>query len=112
VLSAAERAYQIAPWHAMPTGLLAGVLARTASTAGSESLLREMGQAPKPTWGRVLYHLLTSDVGSAASWYERMIEERDPFAVVFPHALYCRALRASEHWHRLVDPMKLPAQPA
>ena len=47
---------------------------------------------PRPIWGRVEYHLLCSEIDAAADWYERMIEERELFAIVSasaPTAKHC-----------------------
>ena len=46
-------------------------------------MLTAVGATSKPLWGRVVYHLLTSELDAAADWYEQMIEERDPFALLY-----------------------------
>jgi hypothetical protein len=38
-----------------------------------------------------------AQVDSAAIWYEKMIEARDVFAVVFANSPYTEELRASPH---------------
>jgi hypothetical protein len=38
---------------------------------------------PRPLIGRVLNDVLCSDNYQAADWYERAINARDPFAIVF-----------------------------
>jgi hypothetical protein len=68
-----------------------------------------MGPTSKPLWGRVVYHLLTSELDAAADWYERMIEERDPFALVYARTPTLEALRAHHRWPDLAARMKLPA---
>jgi hypothetical protein len=35
-----------------------------------------MGDAPLPVWGRVLYHLLCSEIDAAADWFETMLRWR------------------------------------
>jgi tetratricopeptide (TPR) repeat protein len=107
-IAAAERAHRAAPWHTMPAGLLAGALTCAGEKERADQIIREMGDTPYPIWGRVLYHLLCSDIDAAADWYERMIERRDPFAVVFASAPQVTALRASPHWPRLARMMNLP----
>jgi tetratricopeptide (TPR) repeat protein len=52
------------------------------SQARAREIIDAMGDSPEPLWGRVVYHLLTSDLDAAADWYGRMIEHRDPFALV------------------------------
>jgi hypothetical protein len=70
-----------------------------------------MGDSPRPVWGRVLYHLLCSEIDSAADWYERMIDHREPFAVIFAHDRIGRALRQSARWPKLARMMNLPREP-
>jgi hypothetical protein len=44
-----------------------------------------------------------------AEWYEKVIAERDPFAVVFANnPLVRRTLARSAHWPKLAGLMKLP----
>ena len=47
------------------------------------------------------YHLLCSEIDAAADWYERAIQERDPFAVAFACIPYDKGLRESLRWPRL-----------
>jgi len=107
----AERAHQAAPWHSMPAGVLAGVLACMGEKARAEEIVRQMGDRPTPIWGRVEYHLLCSEIDAAADWYEKVIEERSPLAVIYPRNPIVRALRASPRWARLATMMNLPESP-
>ena len=68
-----------------------------------------MGEAPLPVWGRVEYHLLGSELDAAADWYEKMIEQREPFAVIFASAPNVKALRESPRWPKLAKMMNLPS---
>ena len=68
--------------------MLAGALACNGEKARAEALIQELGDAPQPVIGRVLYHVLCSEMEAAADWYERAIEQRDPFALIFA-ALRC-----------------------
>jgi tetratricopeptide (TPR) repeat protein len=97
-VDSAERAHRNFPQQSMATGLLAASLVRLGEKDRAEALLREMGDLPTPIWGRVWYHLLCSEIDSAAIWYEKMIEARDVFAVVFANSPYTEELRASPHW--------------
>jgi tetratricopeptide (TPR) repeat protein len=106
-IAAAEKAHRIAPWNSMPTGVLAGALACVGEKARALDLVRAMGQNPLPLWGMVEYHLLCSDIDAAAHWYDRMIQERDPFAIIFAHAPAGRALRESARWKPLAAAMNL-----
>jgi tetratricopeptide (TPR) repeat protein len=109
VVAATERAHQIAPWHAMPTGLLAGALTRLGEKVRAEELVRQMGEAPLPLIGRVLYHVLCLEMDAAGDWYERMIEQREPFAIIFADGPICKPLRESPRWPKLAKMMNLQA---
>ena len=76
------------------------------------ALVREMGDSPNPLWGRTWFHLLCSEVDDAASWYEKMIEARDVFAVIYANSPYTEELRASPNWARLARMMNLAGVPA
>ena len=104
----AEKAHRAVPSNAMPIGVLAGALAAIGEEVRAGELLREMGDAPLPVWGRVEYHLLCSEIDAAADWYEKMIDVRDPFAVVSAAAPIGKALRQSARWPRLASMMNLP----
>ena len=91
----------------MGTGFLAASLVRLGEKDRAEALLREMGDAPTPIWGRAWYHLLCSEVDAAADWYEKMIEAREMFAPVYANSLYTAELRASSHWAKLARMMNL-----
>jgi len=108
-LATAELCYAAAPWHTMPIGLLAGVLHRLGERERAEQVARLLGDSPYPVWGRVLYHLLCSDIEAAAKWYRTMIERRDPFAVVFAAAPLVQPLRETQHWPALARMMNLPS---
>ena len=52
-------------------------------------------------WRRAWYQLICSEVDAAAGRYEKIIEARDLFAVVYANSPYTKELRASAHWPRL-----------
>jgi eukaryotic-like serine/threonine-protein kinase len=108
-ISAFERAYQVAPWNAVAVAWFAVALWQRGDTARAEQLIDETGDSPLPFWGRVVYHLLTSDLDAAADWYERMIDARDPFALVYARASIVEPLRGHHRWPELAARMKLPA---
>jgi TolB-like protein/tRNA A-37 threonylcarbamoyl transferase component Bud32 len=108
-VASAERAHRNLPQQSMATGFLAACLVRVGEKDRAEALLRAIGDTPTPIWGRAWYHLLCSEIDAAASWYEKMIEARDMFAVVYANSLYTEELRASPHWARLARMMNLPA---
>ena len=104
----AERAYRGARWNGLAAGVLAGVSARSGRRDRADEVLREMGDDPRPLYGRVEYHLWCGEIDRAADWYARAIEARDPFCVVFAQAPLGRELRASPHWRSLAAAMNLP----
>ena len=106
--AAAEKAYRANPRHSMTWGILAAVLARRGEKDRAAALVREGGESPNPIWGRVLYHLSCSEIDQAASWYERMIQQREPFAVIFASDSVLKPLRMSGHWPKLARLMNLP----
>jgi eukaryotic-like serine/threonine-protein kinase len=108
-ISAFERAYQVAPWNAVAVAWFAVALWHRGEKARAEQLIGETGDSPLPLWGRVVYHLLTSDLDAAAGWYERMIEARDPFALVYARGSIVEPLRGHHRWPELAARMKLPA---
>jgi TolB-like protein/Tfp pilus assembly protein PilF len=106
--AAAERAYRANPRHSMTWGIFAAVLARLGEKDRAAALVREGGESPNPIWGRVLYHLFCSEIDQAASWYERMIQQREPFATIFASDSVLKPLRESGHWPKLARLMNLP----
>jgi eukaryotic-like serine/threonine-protein kinase len=107
-MAAFERSYQLAPWT-ITAGWLAAALWQRDEKARARQLVIEMGNSPTPLWGRVVYHLLTLDLDAAAEWYDRMIEHRDPFALVYARASISQPLRGHHRWPELAARMKLPA---
>ena len=107
-IDALEQAYRIAPQFALSTGMLAGALVCIGERMRAEGLIREMGEAPQPVIGRVLYHVLCSEMEPAADWYERAIEQRDPFALVFANTPLLSAFRQTSRWQKLARMMNLP----
>jgi hypothetical protein len=91
-------------------GWLAAAHRLTGREDRADALLATMGPAPRPLWGRVVYHLLVSELEAAADWYERMIEERDPFALLYARTATVGPLREHPRWQRLAALMKLPAE--
>ena len=106
-VAAFERAHRAAPEHAIPLGLLAGTLVQLGDTARAAELIRQMGDDPLPVWGRVLYHLVCGEINAAADWFERMIQHREPFAVVYARAPIVKPLRESSRWRTLGEMMNL-----
>ena len=72
-------------------------------------MIRELGDTPRPLIGRVLYHWICGETDQAADWYERAINGRDPFALVFAEGPLGSAFRESSRWPKLAGMMKLPS---
>ncbi len=108
-MAAFERAYRLAPWNAVAVAWLAVAHWHRGELARAEQLIAETGDSPLPPWGRVVYHLLTADLEAAADWYQRMIEDRDPFALVYAESEMVAPLRGHHRWPALAALMQLPA---
>jgi eukaryotic-like serine/threonine-protein kinase len=105
---AAEKAHHVNPLHSMPCAVLAAGLVKLGKTDRAAEVLREMGQSPKPIWGRVEYHMYRSELDVAADWYEKMIDQREPFAVIYAGSSLCKDLRQSPRWPALAREINLP----
>jgi eukaryotic-like serine/threonine-protein kinase len=104
-----EKAHTVFPQHSMPVGLLAGTLIHLEDRTRAEALIREMGETPRPLIGRALYHVMCSDIDQAADWYERAINARDSFALVFAATPLVANLRQSPRWRKLARMMNMPS---
>ncbi len=49
--------------------------------------------------------LIASEMDEAASWYQRAINGRDPFALVLASTPLFREFRGTSHWRRLASMM-------
>jgi hypothetical protein len=94
----------------MTTGLLAAALARTGNRDRASVLMAGLGSSPRPVWGCVVYHLHAGELDEAAHWYQTMIDERDPFALVYANAPVTLPLHAHPRWQALAAQMRLPAK--
>ena len=103
-----ESIYRKAPANSFTWGFLASAWARLGDKDRAEALIRKHGNSPKPVWGRVAYHLWCLELDEAAKWYAKMIEHREPFALVFACDPVVKPLRESRHWPPLAAMMNLP----
>jgi hypothetical protein len=53
--------------------------------------------------------VLCSDIDQAADWYERAINARDPFALVFAAGPLGSDFRQSPRWSKLARMMNMPS---
>jgi hypothetical protein len=91
--------------------MLAGALQRTGRTARASELVGALARAPRPPMGMALYHLLSGELDAAADWYERSIEQRDPFALVFAATELTQELRQTHRWPKVARLMNLSLRP-
>jgi TolB-like protein/Tfp pilus assembly protein PilF len=105
-LATAERTHALAPWHARATGLLAGVLSMTGQPNRAEELLKLA--KTQAFFGVVLYHLVRREGSLAADWYEKAIEAREPFAVIYARSSNLAAIYGAGRWPGLAAKMNLP----
>ena len=103
-----ELAHRQAPWNAVAVGWRAVTLWQLGERSAAEQLMSALGDAPMPLWGRVLYHLHTRDLEAAADWYQRMIDHRDPFCLVYAMGDVTLPLRQHPRWRTLREQMNLP----
>jgi len=105
-LAAAEKAYQLAPWHPNVMGVLAGTLVRAGDSKRAEGLVQRLRQAP--AMAILLYHLLCLEVDAAADSFEKAIEQRHPMLVPLLGFPSTEQLRSSPRWPGLMTMMNLP----
>jgi len=110
-VAALELGKRFHPQEAMSSGMLAGALVQLDQHTRAEELIRGMGDSPRPIIGRALYHLVCAEFDQAADWYERAINARDPFALVFANVPFADAFHRSPRWPKLAKMMNLPANP-
>ena len=103
-----EHAHRLAPWHAMTAGLLAAALMRAGNGTRAAALMEALGSSPRPVWRGVVYHLHVGELDEAANWYQVMIDEREPFALVCANAPVTLPLHAHPRWQALATQMRLP----
>jgi len=91
-------------------GNFAGLLARTGDQRRAEDILAKLG--PPETYGVPLawavFHLYQGETESAVDWWEKVIDQRDPNAIVLPRVGFGEALRTSPRWPALARRMNLP----
>jgi serine/threonine-protein kinase len=107
-LESLEQAYRLFPGLAFNTGCFAGVLARLGDKPRAEQVIGAMGDTPRAHLGRALYHAILDETDDAAACFERAVEHRDPFALVFLATPLLRPLRQTARWARIARTMNLP----
>jgi eukaryotic-like serine/threonine-protein kinase len=105
-----EKVHSLAPFDKRTAGALAGLLARAGSERRAEELLAKLG--PPETYGVpggwAAFHLYQGETEKAVDWWEKLIDQRDPAAVLWLHRVAGGALRTSARWPALAKRMNLP----
>jgi len=100
-------AFRLTPQAAYIAGMLAGALSRAGERTEADAVVRVMDEQPIHQFGRACYHLIIGEIDAGAQWYERAIEVRDPFVLIFAAAPLTADLRRSPHWTHLAKLLKL-----
>jgi serine/threonine protein kinase len=104
-----EEAYSLAPKSATVVGPIAGLLVRAGEKRRAEELLGNLGPAEQygvpVAWA--LFHLYQGETEKAVDWWDKVIDQRSPVAVLWPR-VEDGALRASPRWPALAKRMNLP----
>jgi eukaryotic-like serine/threonine-protein kinase len=105
----AEEAYRVAPWFKPIVGFRAAMLERNGDTAAAAALLPELqsSEGYSDLVGPAIYHLVRGDVGGAADWAEKAIDERQPAVLFFLNA-HGETIRTSPRWPALARLLRLP----
>jgi TolB-like protein/Tfp pilus assembly protein PilF len=105
-----EKAYSLAPWGPLVTGVYAGLLIRTGEPVRARELVQALGsgQAYGTPFGLAIFHMICGEIDLAADWIEKAIEERFPAVGHWLQSAIAEPLRASPRWPKLAALMNLP----
>ena len=107
-----EKVYAGSPYYQLGAGMLAGLLARTGEQERADELLGRIGEfgAHGVARAQALYHLSKGETERVFDWWEKLIDERDPFAVrmAFWGQGSMRALRSNPRWPVLARRINFP----
>ncbi len=106
----AEKAWSLAPWASQVVGALAALVSLQREQKRSEELIDQLRALPahRLPAGMTMYHMIRSDASSAMVWFEKAAEQRDMWAVRFPHIRFSQFLRSHPRWPALMSRMNLP----
>jgi tetratricopeptide (TPR) repeat protein len=105
-----EKVYALAPFYQSGAAMLAGLLSRTGDERRAEELLGKIGLLGEHGVPRAqaLYHLFKGETEKALDWWEKVIDQRDPGAVLLPRLPPGEALRSSPRSFAFAKRMNLP----
>ncbi len=106
----AEKAYSLAHWLPMVTGMYAGLLTVTGEPKRGKELAQKLGAGGVygASMGLTFFHICCGEIDLAADWIEKAIEERYPSVVYWLQTAIAEALRSSPRWPKLAALMNLP----
>lgn len=104
----AEEVFRLAPWDALGTGLLAGLLARAGERDRAAQLIPTITSGGAAPVGMMMYHLVCAEIDAAIDWYQKDIELGRPNAPMIAFAGFLRPLRANPRWPKIARMMNLP----
>ncbi len=104
----AEEVFRLAPWDALGTGLLAGLLAQTGERDRASRLIPTITSSGAAPVGMMMYHLVCAEIDAAIDWYQKDIELRRPNAPMIAFAGFLSPLRAHHRWPKIARMMNLP----
>jgi TolB-like protein len=114
-LTAAEKAYSLAPWSATTKGLFAGLLHHAGHSERAERLRNEL--LPAEHYGSAmalsLFDLGRADLDAAAAWLQKAVEERDTRFVLFfglMRAFQPAVFRDNARWKAIAQSLKIPTE--
>jgi hypothetical protein len=106
-LASAKLASRLAPWNSLIGGMLAGIYSLMGSDEKAREVLANLQPTENMPVGMLFYHVLRSEIDTAAEWYEKAIGARAPYAVLLATHSFTAGLRASERWPALAKMMHL-----
>jgi tetratricopeptide (TPR) repeat protein len=111
-LTAAEKAYSLAPWSTTTKALFAGLLKHTGQASRSNQLLDELcpDQYGVPM-GLSLFYMGSSEMDQAAEWAEKAVEQRDTrmiLLIAFVRAFRPRILHSDSKWFAIARTLGIP----
>jgi tetratricopeptide (TPR) repeat protein len=109
-LPSIEKWHELLPDHLDCIGWLAGLLARTGKGNRAQELVQRLlpGEAPGAATGLYFFYLISGNIGEAADWIEKAIEQRNPGVIYYLLAPMAKPLRESPRWPALAKMMNLP----
>jgi hypothetical protein len=112
-LTAAEKAYSMAPWSTTTKGLFGGLLRCAGETNRADELYGELlpGDQYGAAMGLSLFHVSCSDIEHAAEWAHKAVEQRDTrmiLLIALVRAFRPDILRSNVRWSAIAHTLGIP----